>query len=94
MKNTSIYTNSSAGMSNIDFIKPLSVQYDLFMLKHKRDAPNMAAICINPAMQDAMTFPNIIATGFALVIRSSIARELFSDATFVATICPYKSITI
>ena len=32
--------------------------------------------------------------GFALVISSSIALELFSDATLVATICPYSKTTI
>ena len=37
-------------------------------------------------IQEAITLPNIIEMGFALVIRSSIALELFSVATLVATI--------
>ena len=41
---------------------------------------------VDPAMQEAMTLPNIMAVGLALVIRSSMARELFSVATFMATI--------
>ena len=63
-------------------------------LKKIKAEPNISTSCISPAKQDANTFPNIIAVGLALVISSSIARELFSVATFVATICPYRSITV
>ena len=49
------------------------------------DAPKTQNICKNPAIHAAITLPNIIETGEALVINSSIALELFSTATFVTT---------
>ena len=48
----------------------------------------MTASWTNPAMQEASTLPNIMFTGVALVMSSSMARELFSVATWEATIWP------
>ena len=87
-KKISIYASSSRGISKMEVIIVLSAQKDLFRLKNRKAEPNTAVSWIRPARQDAMTLPNIILAGFALVIRSSIARELFSVATLVATICP------
>ena len=58
------------------------------VLKNLCQANAMVESCISPARQDARIFPNIMLMGEALVIRTSMARELFSVATLVATIWP------